>query len=320
MAGLIFRFDLKFSPRAVRLGMAGAMLLAAAPELSSESVTLTTYYPAPSGVYTQMIATGNTYLARDAGAVGVGTPTPDALAGSKFTIDTSAGGYATAFTVQTAAQPVMAINPWGTGGWVMFDGSNGWNAAIFEGGTVANAGKVGIGGGPVAPYPLTVTGSEYVTSYLTAGAYEPPYQGWATLGPGPSGGNTGDGGAAIYNDGATYQALMVVGNSSNGSGRQVAVWDELNVNGTLVMNPGVGNIIVPINDCFQQPYGAGINGCPAGNEYVTMTSGVDVKYTMINDAQDPNGVMLCCTCPFQRIDSNGNSGGFGTANGNCPSF
>jgi hypothetical protein len=302
------------------LALVGAMVLAAAPEISSESLTLSTYYPPPSGAYTQLVGTSNAYIARDAGYVGAGTPTPDSLAGSKFTIDPSAGGYGTAFTIQnTAAQAVMAINPFGTGGWVMFDGSNGWNATIYEGGTVATAGKVGIAGAPVAPYALTVNGSEQVTGYMTAAAYEPPYAGWATLGPGPSGGNTGDGGAAIYNDGAAYQALMVVGNNSNGSGRQVAVWDELNVNGTLVMNPGVGNIVVPINDCGFVAYGAGINGC-GGNQYATLTSGVDTKYMMIQDSEDPSGVMLCCTCPFQRIDNNGNSGGFGTANGNCPSF
>lgn len=56
-----------------------AALLAAAPELDSENVTVHTYYPAPSGVYTNMITTGNTYLARDGGAaskVGIGTASP----------------------------------------------------------------------------------------------------------------------------------------------------------------------------------------------------------------------------------------------------
>jgi hypothetical protein len=46
-----------------------AIMLCAVPELNSESVTLSTYYPAPSGVYTNMLTTGDTYLARDAGSV-----------------------------------------------------------------------------------------------------------------------------------------------------------------------------------------------------------------------------------------------------------
>lgn len=52
--------------------MAAAMFFAAVPELASESVTLTTYYPAPSGVYSQLITTGNTWLSRDTGNVVVG--------------------------------------------------------------------------------------------------------------------------------------------------------------------------------------------------------------------------------------------------------
>lgn len=74
MSGLTIRFDFTLSPTLTRCGLAGLMMLASAPELSSESVTLSTYYPAPSGVYTQMITTGNTFLARDAGnRVSIGT-------------------------------------------------------------------------------------------------------------------------------------------------------------------------------------------------------------------------------------------------------
>lgn len=72
-------FDLTFSRRFITAAGAAAMMLCAVPELDSESVTLSTYYPAPSGVYTNMITTGNTYLARDGAAgtrVGIGTTAP----------------------------------------------------------------------------------------------------------------------------------------------------------------------------------------------------------------------------------------------------
>ncbi|MBI5211142.1 MAG: hypothetical protein HY927_14315 [Elusimicrobia bacterium] len=39
------------------------------PELGSESVSLTTYYPAPSGIYARMVTTGATFMARTAGDV-----------------------------------------------------------------------------------------------------------------------------------------------------------------------------------------------------------------------------------------------------------
>lgn len=54
-----------------------ALLLVALPiELGSETLTLITTYPAPMGVYYKMITTDDTYLARDGGKVGIGTPSP----------------------------------------------------------------------------------------------------------------------------------------------------------------------------------------------------------------------------------------------------
>lgn len=73
MADLNIHVDIRVTPRLFRFGVAGALISLLAPELGSESVTLTTYYPAPSGVYTQMITTGNTFLARDGGTLGIGT-------------------------------------------------------------------------------------------------------------------------------------------------------------------------------------------------------------------------------------------------------
>ncbi len=56
---------LHFSPATARAALIAAFLLSCAGDLASESVTLTTYYPAPSGVYTQLVATSNAYMARD---------------------------------------------------------------------------------------------------------------------------------------------------------------------------------------------------------------------------------------------------------------
>ena len=60
--------------------LAVAMTVSAVTEIGAESVTLTTYYPAPSGVYVQMIVTKKAYLARDGGEVTIGqTATPGTL-------------------------------------------------------------------------------------------------------------------------------------------------------------------------------------------------------------------------------------------------
>ncbi|MBI4655470.1 MAG: hypothetical protein HY746_01860 [Elusimicrobia bacterium] len=44
--------------------------------LGSETLQLTTYYPAPYGGYARLLTTDNTYLARDGGNVGIGTQSP----------------------------------------------------------------------------------------------------------------------------------------------------------------------------------------------------------------------------------------------------
>jgi hypothetical protein len=67
--------------------MAALLMCCAANEVVSESLTMTTYYPAPSGTYQKLVTTGgtasnpvNTILARDAGSVGIGTTSPHAPA------------------------------------------------------------------------------------------------------------------------------------------------------------------------------------------------------------------------------------------------
>mgnify|MGYP001568016414 CR=1 FL=1 len=97
MANLRLQLDLTMSPLFLKSVFVGALLALLAPELGSENVTLTTYYPAPSGVYAKMITTDNTFLARDGGAaskVGIGT----ALPLSKLSVNggTALGAYSTA--------------------------------------------------------------------------------------------------------------------------------------------------------------------------------------------------------------------------------
>lgn len=101
MAEIKLTFDLTFTRRFLSRAGAVAIMLCAVPELDSESVTLSTYYPAPSGVYTNMITTGNTYLARDGGryinattgsALAIGVTVPEV--NSKLTVSNgSIGGF-----------------------------------------------------------------------------------------------------------------------------------------------------------------------------------------------------------------------------------
>jgi len=82
---------LTLTPAALRAWLTGILLVFCAAELCSENVTLTTYYPAPSGVYSRMITTDNTFLATSGVAnVGIGTTNP--VAKLSIVADTSNGG------------------------------------------------------------------------------------------------------------------------------------------------------------------------------------------------------------------------------------
>lgn len=59
------------------LGLLALFFLAWHPAfIESETLTLTTYYPAPYGGYASILTTGQTLLARDSGNVGIGIGVP----------------------------------------------------------------------------------------------------------------------------------------------------------------------------------------------------------------------------------------------------
>lgn len=77
--------NISLGSRPKRLKAALAMMLACLlpVELGSETLTLTSVYPSPTGVYARIVTTGgtisspqNTLLSRDAGNVGIGTTSP----------------------------------------------------------------------------------------------------------------------------------------------------------------------------------------------------------------------------------------------------
>lgn len=62
----------KLSNKQIFFILALALLIWRPGLLSSDTMTMTTYYPAPYGGYVKLLATGDSYLARDAGAAYVG--------------------------------------------------------------------------------------------------------------------------------------------------------------------------------------------------------------------------------------------------------
>ncbi len=133
-----YRVDIHLSvPRtAPRSLLVAALLVLVVPELGSESVTLTTYYPAPSGVYTNMITTGNTYLARDSGNVAIGATS----ATGKLEVKV-AGNGTSAFRLLAGANAFLDVTPKLVGGrsQTVLDAAN--RDVVIQNGT----GYVGIG-------------------------------------------------------------------------------------------------------------------------------------------------------------------------------
>lgn len=72
--------ELRFRHGTGRRWAAGVMAVALvgglAVALTADTVTTTTYYPSPAGVYNKITTTGATVLARDGGGVGIGTTDP----------------------------------------------------------------------------------------------------------------------------------------------------------------------------------------------------------------------------------------------------
>lgn len=312
MAELTVKLNLSFGKRSVGAVMAAAMMFSAVAEVASESITLTTYYPAPSGVYSNMITTGNTYLARDGGFVDVGTTvspsagTGMAIMNGNVGIGTTSPGYlldvngqfhvngaAWAALIQSGSASAYFSHSGGYGAYIDAGSSAGagtYALDINKSGTpylfVRGDGYVGIGtAGPA--HTLDVAGAEGDYGYL------PHYQSWAAYG-------TGDGGAAIYNDAGGYQALMIVGNASSGKERRVKVWDSFLVNGQITTTDG---------SCQEVYYAInGVTTCAAagfgGPSYVAVQAGIISYYVIMPFYTSTAGgstqtlaPMLCCTCP-----------------------
>ncbi len=65
-----------FKSKKFLLSLIISLLVFPAFVFAEETITFTTYYPSPAGVYKNLTTTEDTYLATDTGSVGIGTATP----------------------------------------------------------------------------------------------------------------------------------------------------------------------------------------------------------------------------------------------------
>jgi hypothetical protein len=180
MAEIKINFDLTLSRRFITVVGAVVIVLCAVPELDSESVTLSTYYPAPSGVYTNMITTSDTYLARDGGSVNINTTATVALAKLNVVGGSIAGNYGL-----TPRYANWASYGTGDGGAAIYNSSEGAYQALMlvgnnSGGGVRRVkvwdeltvnGNTIINGNNTVSGNETIGGNSTVSGYVTSNSY-----------------------------------------------------------------------------------------------------------------------------------------------------
>lgn len=260
MTEIKIRFDLTFGSRFVRAVSVAAIMLGAVPELESESVTLSTYYPAPSGVYTQMITTGNTYLARDSGSVGIRTATP----GSTLDVNGTANVTGTATVAKylgTGNNTVNTVDPKaadiviGSDSGVRHDSSimmwsNASASRIFQQSDV---------------FYLSVWNQPGTTANVALAA--------------------GVGGNSYI------QGNLQVGSNAAAS-RKLSVTGDMGATGTI----GAAQVCGAVQYyTYASSFGGTTALCPG--QYVTNVEGVYVHRYNMPPSDSANGSYICCPCP-----------------------
>jgi hypothetical protein len=170
--------DLSVPRRTLTILLASAILITVTPEIGSENVTLSTYYPAPSGVYTRMITTSNAYLATNGGSVGIGTTSP------AYKLHVAGGGAYVAGSggsnIDLRVTGRMMTGDGGNAGGVwlngtntMFVGQSGTNVGFWTNGAwrflVSQAGSIGIGATPGAAGPYLYINGTTGCAAITCG-------------------------------------------------------------------------------------------------------------------------------------------------------
>ena len=142
----------------------------------SETLNITTYYPAPYGGYVSLLTTNNTYLARDGGNVGIGTTEPN----GKFNVYQQISDYPgitlsapannrTDFVLKNGATEQFRIMGWVDGNtYIDYQSSKNLYFRNSLGGTIVftldSSGNVGIG--MVPSYKLDVAGDVRISGTL----------------------------------------------------------------------------------------------------------------------------------------------------------
>ncbi len=278
---LKIRVRVVIPPGLARLGLAALCLAAVPTVLSSEQVTMQTFYPAPSAVYQKLLSTRTSWVGRDPGGyLDVGT-TAVPPAGTKLVVMDPTLGTDGYMGINTAApQDRLEVD-----GGVLVGGTNPGVRLGYNGGPGDTCAGLGQG------------------SYWSSGAGVQDLVLRSPIGQ-----------VLLQNAGTTQ---MAVSGASVGMGMAPSPGAPLAVGGTIVSRGCVGGVLMmygmfaPGNGCPPNTPCSVTNNttqvnCPGGT-YATWMTGVfsvtqtqNVYFTTpagTDGQEEGSGYMYCCPCP-----------------------
>lgn len=292
MAELNVRFDVRLNQNHFRWTLAALFVALSAAEVGSESVTLNTYYPAPSGVYNYMITTQDTYLARDSKNVTIGGTGTAGL--SKLSVAAGAAIGSTYYSGTAAptngliVQGQVGVGTNAPSRQLHVVGANPTTDGIIVEGTATSMEiqlKRGVGStlkGTIANSASALTyGPQYIADALAIGSETNNMQFFTKNG------------AIIYNP-LSFSGINI---GIGGVTSPVSTLDVGNISGDGIATARQSGSL----SCSLVKYGNGLTNCPA-NYYATLVSGVyandwalgAIVFASVSGGQ---GTMLCCACP-----------------------
>lgn len=271
-------FDVTIGPRTAVIAATALLLGLTAGEVASENLSLATYYPSPTGVYTSMLTTAQTYLARDGRGVTIGSSQ-----GVQGTTRLAVMGGALGINTRAPALDVGVEGNIGFGSDVT---ANAVRGVTWNGGENGTGFWYGINREPSAwSYPYAALKIDFHTGlklkahggYGGVSIWEDYCEtGQESCGTGGGGTGTEIARFRINPYGGSYVASRLsVGSSQTPSG-------DVDVSG----GNGVAIFRQPANRCWVLTAG----GSCGGGAYQTSQSGV---YSRVA----PGLATLCCVCP-----------------------
>ncbi len=193
----------KFNPKSKvwKWGLGAVFVLTLVAPIATESITLSTYYPAPAGAYNNMVTIGNTWLARDplpsGGQSFVEIGSNAAVGGNtKLAVMNGNVGIGT-----TSPPELLSVEGAGTWNGVMVQAaSNGENVQLFDDGNGhLESGSPG--------QPLWINGDQNAPTYIDSGGGGTVInQGGGNVSIGPAIAPSGDGNSYLHVNGQNCQA------------------------------------------------------------------------------------------------------------------